>query len=79
MKSNFSKIIFSSCRAAKGEWMYTPGAARGYSYRALSELLLHPQMFLNSPVIPDPALCGMRDLPHPFLIFHETRIINLHT
>jgi hypothetical protein len=37
MKSNFSKIIFSSFRAAKGEWMSTPGCARGYSYRALSE------------------------------------------
>ena len=30
-------IIFGSFRAAKGEWTYTPGCARGYSYRALSE------------------------------------------
>jgi hypothetical protein len=37
MKSNLSKIIFSSFGAAKGEWMSTPGYARAYSYRALSE------------------------------------------
>jgi hypothetical protein len=37
MKSNFIKIIFSSFRAEEGDWMSTPGAARGYSYRALSE------------------------------------------
>jgi hypothetical protein len=74
MKSNFSKIIFSSCRAAKGEWMSTPGCARGYSYRALSEPLLHPQLFLYSPVNPESRF--MRDEGSPSSIFDLQRSTN---